>query len=547
MGTLTMTSVRITYQVSGGSANVFNWTGSLASMQTDTVTLPVAFTIAAGTYSFTATTSLPNGLSDQNPSNDSKTKEFSASSLPVSSNFSADATESCDAPLTVQFTNTSTNTSTYLWNFGDGNTSTDMNPTYVYASLGTYNVNLTAYAGICGSDSELKSAYIQVGAQAPLTTDASRCGPGSVTLAASGTGVLNWFASSTGGSIINTGVSYNTPSLSATTTYYVSTTVDGGTAYAAKTSSSTAGGYFNNAYVHGLYFDALQPFVLITAKVYANSTASRKFVLINGSGVHIDSVTVSIPSGESRITLNMNIPAGQNMSLVGPTSPNLWRDGSTTSSALPYPYTLPGVLSITKSTAGSPNELIYYYYLYDWEIELPDCSSARTPVTAYIYSTAPVASFNVAYAGTTVNFTNTSQNGATYQWNFGDGNTSTDVNPSHTYSSVGTYNVMLISTNNCSSDTTWQQVNIVTTGISEEFSANIEIYPNPVNDQLFVKTGNIVVDKIVITDILGKVTGEIVVSEKLISIDVSAYQAGVYFVRIYAQGATATYRITKTR
>ncbi|HLN96382.1 MAG TPA: T9SS type A sorting domain-containing protein, partial [Flavobacterium sp.] len=55
-------------------------------------------------------------------------------------------------------------------------------------------------------------------------TPGSRCGAGSVTLSASGTGTLNWFASATGGSALGTGTTFETPSLSATATYYVEAT-----------------------------------------------------------------------------------------------------------------------------------------------------------------------------------------------------------------------------------------------------------------------------------------------------------------------------------
>lgn len=58
-------------------------------------------------------------------------------------------------------------------------------------------------------------------ANAPTVTNNSRCGAGSITLSASSTAPVYWFNASTGGSLLNTGSTYNTPSLSATTTYYV--------------------------------------------------------------------------------------------------------------------------------------------------------------------------------------------------------------------------------------------------------------------------------------------------------------------------------------
>ena len=45
---------------------------------------------------------------------------------------------------TIYFVNTSENASNYFWDFGDGNTSTDENPTYSYSSDGTFTITLTA-------------------------------------------------------------------------------------------------------------------------------------------------------------------------------------------------------------------------------------------------------------------------------------------------------------------------------------------------------------------------------------------------------------------
>lgn len=46
----------------------------------------------------------------------------------------------------VSFTNTSTDAKTYEWNFGDGYTSSESNPSHVYSSAGYKNVTLTAYS-----------------------------------------------------------------------------------------------------------------------------------------------------------------------------------------------------------------------------------------------------------------------------------------------------------------------------------------------------------------------------------------------------------------
>ena len=67
-------------------------------------------------------------------------------------------------PLVVVFTDMSSGSTprTYQWNFGDGGTSTAMNPTHTYTAAGVYTVSLTitnSYA----SDTMTKTGYIRVG------------------------------------------------------------------------------------------------------------------------------------------------------------------------------------------------------------------------------------------------------------------------------------------------------------------------------------------------------------------------------------------------
>ena len=78
---------------------------------------------------------------------------------------------------------------------------------------------------------------------------------------------------------------------------------------------------------------------------------------------------------------------------------------------------------------------------------------------------APVASFSWTASSltvpSTVTFTNTSTNGSSYQWEFGDGGTSTNFSPTHNYTNGGTYTVKLIVTGRGGSVTTSQTVNLV--------------------------------------------------------------------------------------
>jgi gliding motility-associated-like protein len=94
--------------------------------------------ITASDYSVSLTVTNAEGCSQTL----SKSDYISVQNAPTS-NFTMDAFESCSAPFTVSFTNTSTGASSYLWDFGDGNTSTDANPTHTFTSEGDFSVSLT--------------------------------------------------------------------------------------------------------------------------------------------------------------------------------------------------------------------------------------------------------------------------------------------------------------------------------------------------------------------------------------------------------------------
>jgi PKD repeat protein len=88
------------------------------------------------------------------------------SQVPPTADFSATPT-SGTAPLTVQFTDASTNAPTaWSWNFGDGRTSIAQSPSHTYSTAGTYTVALTV-TNAGGSDTETKNGYITVSAAPP--------------------------------------------------------------------------------------------------------------------------------------------------------------------------------------------------------------------------------------------------------------------------------------------------------------------------------------------------------------------------------------------
>jgi len=100
-----------------------------------------------------------------------------------------------------------------------------------------------------------------------------------------------------------------------------------------------------------------------------------------------------------------------------------------------------------------------------------DGDDRRAPVAAA--ASAPNARFDVAVAGTVATFTDTSTGEpATWAWDFGDGATSTDQNPTHTYA-PGKYTVTLTVTNDAGSDHTSHGVTIKEPPPDRTYSRNL--------------------------------------------------------------------------
>ncbi len=87
-----------------------------------------------------------------------------------------------------------------------------------------------------------------------------------------------------------------------------------------------------------------------------------------------------------------------------------------------------------------------------------------------------------------VDFMNTSVNASDYVWDFGDGNTSNDFEPSHTYSVADTYAVKLTASNPISNDDTTMELSIVFVGIAGQVpGARIQLFPNPAQTGVYVR------------------------------------------------------------
>ena len=87
--------------------------------------------------------------------------------------------------------------------------------------------------------------------------------------------------------------------------------------------------------------------------------------------------------------------------------------------------------------------------------------------------------------------------------------------------------------------------NFVSTESISEMSSSMNIYPNPVNDKLYIET-EVEVEKLVVYDIYGRhQVAEIPSCQGYLTIDFSNLTSGVYFVKIVTDNGNVVKRIVK--
>ncbi|MBK5285166.1 MAG: T9SS type A sorting domain-containing protein, partial [Bacteroidia bacterium] len=265
---------------------------------------------------------------------------------------------------------TASSGSSFQWSTGATTQSITVN------AAGTYNVTVSNYCGV--ATSAPMEVVLEPTPTDPVTTNDLVCEPGgSGTLTATTTGnVITWTDSQN--NIVGTGNSFITPVVSSTTTYFATATssyIDT-TKVGPMDGSFGVGANLNSANYN--IFTVYSPTKLISVKVIASGAGNRTIELRDSTGALLQTITVNVPAGTSRVTLNWNISPGVAYTLgaVGGTI-NMFRNNT---NAILYPYTIPGALSITGSSAGPT----YYYYFYDWEVETQNQSCVSNSMPAII-------------------------------------------------------------------------------------------------------------------------------------------------------------------
>jgi PKD repeat protein len=459
-------------------------------------------------------------------------------------NFFVRPSSSCDGM--VEFYDISTNgPASWFWDFGDGNSSGLQNPTHLYSSNGAYTVSLKA-TNSNGNNTITKSDIVFI--NRPTITDVfpqSICKGDSAVLKANAEGTIRWYSANTGGSSLHTGAEFTTPNIDSTKIYYVEVQNNANGLSQPTDTTFGLGLFYAGTTTHHILFDCYQNIKLLSVKVFAKTTANRQIQLLDASNNILKDTVINILQGESRITLNFNISAGYNYKLVCVGANNLYRN----STGAVYPYRIDGYISINGNSFNNPN---YYYFFYNWEIEMSLCVSPRIPVSAIVYDSVPLAHYIYIQNDNVINFNNNSHHGSSYYWDFDDGTFSNLTSPTHTFTSNGTYHVKLKATNPCDSSVFTNAIDVYTVGIEIiNAEVSVSIFPNPVSGELSIKFNSLINSEIeiILCDILGqelwKEKINVSAGSQVKKIFMQKFVAGVYFIKMSSSGGRFVKKIVK--
>ncbi|MFT6924068.1 MAG: hypothetical protein ACJA1C_003089 [Crocinitomicaceae bacterium] len=149
------------------------------------------------------------------------------------------------------------------------------------------------------------------------------------------------------------------------------------------------------------------------------------------------------------------------------------------------------------------------------------------------------ADFTYVVNGSNVTFTNESLRASSYSWDFEDGQSSTNENPSIWYSGVGTYTVSLISESSCDSDTIEYDVTILQASINE--NQDLGLSYAQVTPGVFEVLGANAVDLITVVDASGRFISE----STSTTIDLSKEPSGMYLISIQLEDKIQRIRVLK--
>lgn len=394
----------------------------------------------------------------------------------VTPNFDFSRSGSCSAPVDVNFINQTTGPGdlTYRWTLGNGNTSTDKNPSTTYTTLGTFNVKLVATSSYGCRDSISRPITFSSNNTSFNAPD-SVCPGKAITFTNNGNPVptnASWdFGDGTTSKDLNPVKSYTNPGTYTVTLVNKYAECSGTFTKTIKVTSPPVVN-FTSANALGCKAPYEVKFQDLTANA---SNWSWDFGDGGTSTEKNPSHTYQAP-GNYSVTLTIKTTDGCPGSITKTSIVKIQEPGELSINGLPQsgcsPQTINPSVSYTSidgiasyewdfgipgATSTSATPTYTYSTVGNYTVKLKvttntGCIDTLTLVNAVNVGTKPVVDFTVdndtTCAGTEVTFTSNSSPATNWQWDFGDGGSSSEENPKYKFQDTGLMTITLTVSNN---------------------------------------------------------------------------------------------------
>lgn len=401
-----------------------------------------------------------------------------------------------DSLLGVVFTDASTGISinAHLWDFGDGNTSTQASPTHTYAANGTYTVCLTV-TDTCNSDSSCQSITVNCPAPTPSFSHSSSFYTATFTDVSSGVSITSYTwdfgdgNSSTQQNPVHTYASTGTYSVCLTITDTCNTdsvcnsiTIS---CPAPNANFSFVSNFYTTTFTDATNGNFVNAYLWDFGDGNSSTQQSPVHTYASNGNYTVCLTTTDTCSTDSickTVTINCTDPVA-NFSSNSSFYTATFTDNSSGNFLSTWLWDFGDGNS---STSQSPTHTYGATGNYTVCLTVSDtCTTDSICKTVAISCGLPNVAWSSNSTFYTTNFTNSSSGNfvSGYNWNFGDGNTSTLASPTHTFVSNGTYNVCLTVTDTCGMDSLCKSVTISCPDPVPGFSFGTSLMGVSFNDQ----------------------------------------------------------------